>query len=90
MENNKLILVLLRGNSDRLVHQLNDAGFRVTEFSSIGGFLRHKYTTLVIGVRQERVEPALELIRKACPTPPDAEEHNATIFVLNAGQFVQF
>ncbi len=90
MENSKLILVILRCSSDKLVHQLNDASFRVTEFSSIGGFLRHKYTTLVIGARPERVESALELIRKACPTPPGAEVHNATIFVLNAGQVIQF
>ena len=72
------------------MNQFNDAGFRVTEFSSIGGFLRHKYTTLIIGARPDQVEQALELIRKTCPTPSGAEEHNATIFVLNAGQVVQF
>lgn len=86
----KLILVILRGGScDKLIHQLLDADFRVTEFSSHGTFLRRKHMTMLIGVRDERVEEALQYIRDACPTPPDADEHNATIFVLNAEQLVQ-
>jgi uncharacterized protein YaaQ len=86
----KLILVVARGGGcDKLVRQLNDAGFRITEFSSIGGFLRHKNTTLIIGCEEEQLEQALDLIRKTCPTPQGSEEHNATVFVLNAGQLVR-
>lgn len=86
----KLILVILRGGScDKLIHQLLDADFRVTQFSSHGAFLRRKHITLLIGVRDERVEEALNFIRQACPTSPDDDEHNATIFVLNAEQLVQ-
>lgn len=89
MDTTNLILIILRGSSEKLVSQFNDAGYRVTELSSIGGFLRHKHTTLIIGAQHDRVEPALELIRKTNPTPPGAEEHNATIFVLKTGQIVQ-
>ncbi|MBN1963288.1 MAG: cyclic-di-AMP receptor [Anaerolineae bacterium] len=86
----KLIIIILRGGGcDRLIHLLHDAQYAVTEFSSMGGFLRRGSTTLVLGVAPDRVEAALELIRTTCPTPPDADEHNATIFVLDAGQFVQ-
>lgn len=89
MMSTKLILVVARGGgSDKLVRKLNDAGFRITEFSSIGGFLRHKNTTLVIGCEDEQVEQALEIIRKYHPTPAGAEQHNATVFVLDAGQLV--
>jgi len=84
----KLILVVLRGGDrEKLIHRLLDAGYRVTEFSSVGGFLRRKSTTLLIGVPSEQTEHALTIIRETCPSPPDADEHSATLFVLHAGQF---
>lgn len=87
----KLILVIVRGSGcEKLDHQLVDAGFRVTEFSSMGGFLRRRSTTLLIGLQEEQVESALQIIRAFCPSAPEADEHNATIFVLNAGQLVHF
>jgi uncharacterized protein YaaQ len=84
----KLLLVVMHGGCGRLVDQLLEADYRVTQFSSVGGFLRRKHTTLLIGVPGHEVEKALTLIRAACPTPPDADEHNATLFVLDAGQFI--
>jgi len=85
----KLIIVVVRsGDHDALLRYLLDAGFRVTEFSSLGGFLRRKSATLLVGVPAEQLDDALALIRQTCPTPPDADEHRATIFVLNAGQLV--
>ncbi len=84
----KLIIVVVQGGCSDLVQNLVDGGYNVTKFSSIGGFLRHRSTTLLVGVSEEQVEPALALIRAHCQTPADAKEHNATLFVLNAGQFV--
>jgi uncharacterized protein YaaQ len=85
----KLILVILKGaDRDALLHPLLDAQFRVTEFASIGGFFRRHSTTLVIGVDETRVEEAVKIIRETCPTPPDADEHRATVFVLNTRQFL--
>lgn len=81
----KLLIVILRGHDrDALVRRMVDAGFRVTELSSVGGFFSRKSATLLIGLPQERVEQALAIVRACCPTPPDADEHSATIFVLNA------
>jgi uncharacterized protein YaaQ len=85
----KLIIVVVRsGDHDALLRYLLDAGFRVTEFGSLGGFLRRKSATLLVGVPAEQLDDALALIRQTCPTPPDADEHRATIVVLNAGQLV--
>lgn len=90
-ETTKVILVIAKGDcADRLIHELLDAQFRVTEFASMGGFLRQKSTTLIIGVKPERVEQALELVRTVCASEPEREEHNATIFVLEAEQFIHF
>ena len=85
----RLILAILRGDQcDRLVHQLLDAGFRVTEFSSVGGFFRRKHITLLIGLSEDRLEDAFQILRTACPTSPDDDEHNITFFVLKAAQTV--
>jgi uncharacterized protein YaaQ len=87
--NTKVILVIVRGSSEKLIHQLEDANYRVTEFSSTGGFLRQKNSTLIIGVPAEKVEGALSVIRSFGPNQADNGGHYATIFVLDASQFVQ-
>lgn len=87
----KLILAILRGDSEeRLRPKLLDAGLRVTELSSTGGFLRKGSTTVLIGVEADRLDFALNLIRETVPTPADEQAHNATIFVLDAEQHVHF
>jgi uncharacterized protein YaaQ len=58
---------------------LVEAHFRVTEFSSTGGFLRRGSTTLIIGVPATRLEEALSIVRGECATPAPAEEHTATV-----------
>ncbi|HEX3051747.1 MAG TPA: cyclic-di-AMP receptor [Aggregatilineaceae bacterium] len=84
----KLILVILRGDGDKLTQILTDQDYRVTEFSSVGGFLRRRHTTLLIGVADEQVDTALGLIREANPATATTDEHYATIFVLDAESFV--
>ena len=87
--NTKLIVVILRGvDRDRLLHRLNDANLRATEFASMGGFLRRKNTTLLIGLPADRVDSALAIIRESCPTPEGADEHRATVFVLSDAQSI--
>lgn len=84
----KLIIVVVHKNHDELLRRLLDAGFRVTQFSSLGGFLRRRSATLLVGVEERRLDEALAIIRQTCPTPPGADEHSATLFVLNAGRLV--
>lgn len=84
----KLIIVVVHKNHDELLRRLLDAGFRVTQFSSLGGFLRRRSATLLVGVEEGRLDEALAMIRQTCPTPPGADEHSATLFVLNAGRLV--
>lgn len=87
--NTKLILAVIRGDQrTKVVRKLNDAGFHVTEFSSTGSFLRHNNVTLLIGAPEDDIPNALDVVRSLCATPQDAEEHYATIFVLNAKQFI--
>jgi uncharacterized protein YaaQ len=47
-----------------LVDALNAEGFSVTKLCSTGGFLRAGNTTLLIGVKDEEVDPILGIIEK--------------------------
>lgn len=87
--NTKLILAILRPDiAGTIMNQLIEAGFRVTEFSSMGAFFRRTSTTLVIGAPSGKLDRAMTIIRSHCPSAPDQEEHSATIFVIDAGQFI--
>jgi len=62
--------------------------YRVTRVASTGGFLRSGIVTLLLGVRDERVDSALDLIRKTL-TPLPSGEKRATLFVVPVEQFEQ-
>lgn len=50
----------------RVCEALTNNGVEFTRLATTGGFLRAGNTTLMIGVEDERLEFALELIRKNC------------------------
>jgi len=61
--------------------------FRVTQLASTSGFLRDGSTTLMIGVEDEKVDEALQIIRDAVPKTPDSERKQVTLYVLNIKNF---
>ena len=86
----KLIITIIKDSSqDVLTNELTAGNFRVTHIASTGGFFRKGYTTLLIGVEDERVDAALDVIRKSCPPATEPGEKRATIFILNVNQFYQ-
>jgi uncharacterized protein YaaQ len=86
----KLIIAILRDeDSERISHALIVAEFRVTQIASTGGFLRRGSTTLMIGVEDEKVDQAIQIIKDNTTSPDNAAERKATLFVLNIVSFVQ-
>ncbi len=86
----KLILAIMSSDAiDAVSRALVQNKYTVTQVSSVGGFLRRGSTTLVIGVQENQVEEALTVIRQACAPHTKQDAHAATIFVLNASQFIQ-
>lgn len=85
----KMIILILKDNdSDAITQALTSAQYRVTRVASTGGFLRSGVVTLLLGVLDERVEAALELVRgKLQPLP--SGERRATIFVVPVERFEQ-
>lgn len=66
----KLVLAVLQGSdSDNTIRNLNERGFMVTVLSSTGGFLKKKSTTVMIGVEEDRLEEALDVLQKYAGHP---------------------
>jgi len=83
-----IILIVKDHDSDAVTQSLTSAEYRVTRVASTGGFLRSGVVTLLIGLRDERVESALELIRGKL-TPLPSGEKRATLFVVPVERFEQ-
>lgn len=86
----KLIIAIIKDeDNDAVSRALTREEFRVTLTASTGGFLRSGRSTLLIGVEDDQVDQALEIIRENCKKPQKSDEKRATIFVLNVHKFTQ-
>ena len=87
----KLIIAILRDvDADGVSQALTAADYRVTLVASTGGFLRKGQTTLLIGLEDDQVEAALDILRQKCSKPTEADPRRTTLFVLNVAKFDQF
>jgi uncharacterized protein YaaQ len=86
----KLIVAILRDEDcEKISHALVTADFRVTQIASTGGFLRRGSTTLMIGVENDKVDQAIEIIKNNSSPPQVSGQRKATLFVLNVIDFEQ-
>ena len=83
-----IILIVKDQDSDAITQALTAEKYRITRVASTGGFLRSGVATLLLGVRDERVESALDLIRGKL-TPLPSGERRATLFVVPVELFEQ-
>ncbi len=66
---------------------LINANYRVTRLAATGGFIFGGATTLMIGVEDELVKEALQIIRDNIKNHPDYKENIATIYVLKVRNY---
>lgn len=86
----KLIVAILRDeDTESVSHALIDCSFRVTRIASTGGFLRRGSTTLMIGVEDDMLDNALQVIRKNCTSQVEPNMKRATLFVLKVANYEQ-
>ena len=86
----KLIMAIIKDeDNDHVSKKLTDEKFRVTFVASTGGFFRSGRSTLIIGVEDERVDRALQIIKDNTTIPENKEEKRATVFVLDVEEFNQ-
>ncbi len=86
----KLIITIISDYDNEPVSQaLILANFRVTRIASTGGFLRRGSSTLMIGVPDEEVDIAIQVIQNNLTSTTDPKTKRATLFVLNVEKFTQ-
>ncbi len=83
-----IILILKDSDSDAVTQALTSADYRVTRVASTGGFLRSGVVTLLLGVEDDRVDSAIEVIRGKIAKAAPNEKH-ATLFVVPVEKFEQ-
>jgi uncharacterized protein YaaQ len=85
----KLIFAVLKDDDvDNVIQALTKDNFRVTRVASTGGWFRKGSTTLLIGVDDDQVEPAIQMIRNNTTVEAN-EQKRATVFVLPVSRFEQ-
>ena len=86
----KMIVTILRDeDSETVTHALMNSDICVTEIASTGGFLRQGSSTLMIGVDDESVDDAIQIINNNCTPTVEPMLKRATLFVLNVEHFEQ-
>ena len=85
----KMVILIVKDNdADEVNQALTSEKYRITRVASTGGFLRSGVVTFLIGMRDERVDLALDIIRKKL-TPLPSGEKRATLFVVPVERFEQ-
>lgn len=84
----KMIIVIVKDNdADILTQSLTAGSFRVTRVASTGGFLRSGVVTMLLGVDDNQVDAAIDVMKKALPSK--GAEKRATVFVVPVQHFEQ-
>ncbi len=89
-KNMKMIIAIVRDlDEDRVLQALLKEEYRVTRIASSGGFFRRGNATFMIGVRKEKVDDVIGIIREHCAPTLDLAVKHATIFVLDVDHYEQ-
>ena len=85
----KLVIAIIRDSDDgTVINQLVARSYRVTRVASTGGFMRRGNVTLLIGAEANQVQEVIDVLREVC-SPAEAGHGRATVFVVDAQDFIQ-
>ena len=85
----KLIITIIPDNEcDNISMALTERKFRVTKIASSGGFLRKGNATLLIGVEDEQLDEAVNLIKSTIDS--SNEKQKGVLFVVKVDKFIHF
>jgi uncharacterized protein YaaQ len=86
----KMMIVIINDrDAESVMQALIEQEFRATRISSTGVFLRRGNTTLMIGLEEEKVDDALEIIKEHSSQPEEVDQRRATVFVLPVTRYEQ-
>jgi uncharacterized protein YaaQ len=84
-----MIAIVNDADYDKIARQLTDEQYRVTCIASTGGLFRRGSTTLLIGLEEDKISRAVEIIKENSPSAEGSGTHKAAIFVLNIKDYLR-
>jgi uncharacterized protein YaaQ len=85
----KLIFAVIKDDDmENVVQALTKDNFRVTRVASTGGIFRKGSTTLLIGVDDDQVDAAIQILRSKTTVEAN-EQKRGTVFVVPVSRFEQ-
>jgi len=84
-----MIAILDDQDAESVLRALVEQDFRATRIASTGAFLRRGNTTLLIGLEEDKVDRAVQIIRDHSAEPEEPGQRRATIFVLPVAKYEQ-
>jgi uncharacterized protein YaaQ len=84
-----MIAIVNDADYDKIARVLTDEQYRVTCIASTGGLFRRGSTTLLIGLEEEKINRAVEIIKENSVSAEGAGTHKAAIFVLNIKEYIR-
>lgn len=90
----KLIMAIVHDDFvNKVTKSLMKKKYRTTKLSSSGGFLKAGNTTLLIGVKEEKVDEVIDIIKGECETQKvtkgkeEVKVGGANLFILDMDEF---
>jgi uncharacterized protein YaaQ len=83
-----MIAIVNDADYDRIAHQLTEEQYRVTCIASTGGLFRRGSSTLLIGLDEEKINRAVEIVKEYSTSSDGPGSHKAAIFVLNIKEYI--
>ncbi len=84
-----MIAIVNDADYDKIAHQLTEEQYRVTCIASTGGLFRRGSTTLLMGLEEEKINRAVEIVKEYSTNPDGPGSHKAAIFVLNIKEYIR-
>ena len=84
-----IVCILQDSDKDKVSDALTQNQFAVTIIPSTGAYFRRGNATMILGVKDENVETAIEIIRQTIKNDDEPELKRATLFVMDVDQYQQ-
>jgi uncharacterized protein YaaQ len=84
-----MIAIVNDADYDKIARQLTDEQYRVTCIASTGGLFRRGSTTLLMGLEEDKIDRAIEIIKENSASSDGPGTHKAAIFVLNIKEYIR-
>lgn len=84
-----MIAIVNDADYDKIARKLTEDEYRVTCIASTGGLLRRGSTTLLIGLEEEKIQRAVQIIQDSSTSSDGPGSHKAAIFVLNIKEYIR-